>query len=315
MSTQMKAQIDQLLTPVSSAYDAVGGVAKGLFPVVKHAQYSGKLGKYGSDHLRVEINTKGGKGKYRRVEATTRSTQTFQIEGHGLEGLVTKEDYANVAKPFDAEKDETLGITSMLAVDFERGMAAALTSTAIITLNDTLVGTEQFNDYDNSLPLDVFSTARGAVDSAVGAQPNVAVMDWLVFNKLRYHPQILDALGYKYARPGGLKAEELAVALDVEKVLIARMRYNSAKQGQAATLVPVWGKDILMAVIPASVEQRQVSLGYEIRLTDGAPMKTYKEASFNPPGSTKILVEDEYDILISNLFTHPAAYVIKDAIA
>jgi hypothetical protein len=38
----------------------------------------------------------------------------------------------------------------------------------------------------------------------------------------------------------------------------------------------------------------------------------YKQAAFNPPGSNIVLVEDAYDMLISNAL---AAYLIKDAVA
>jgi hypothetical protein len=42
------------------------------------------------------------------VEAITRSTDSFSIEGHGLEGMVSADDYRNVQLPFKAEEDETL---------------------------------------------------------------------------------------------------------------------------------------------------------------------------------------------------------------
>jgi hypothetical protein len=75
-------------------------------------QSSGLLGKYGTSHLRIENSRKAGRGAYRRVEAITRSTTQFLIEGHGLEGMVTKEDYKNVLDPFNAERDETMGLTT-----------------------------------------------------------------------------------------------------------------------------------------------------------------------------------------------------------
>jgi len=310
--SQIKAIVDKLLTNVSSAYVPKEIIADKLLPTVRSKQYSGKLGKYGSSHLRIVNSLIGGEGKFRRVKPITRSQDSFQIEGHGLEGIVTKQDYANVEDPYDAEKDETLGLTTMLALEKEYGLGSILTSTSVLTQNTTLSGTSQFSDYLNSDPMSVFATARGTILDAVGFLPNVGILDVAVWNKLRFHPGILDALGFKQNRPGGLSQDELAVAMGVEKVMLASARYNSAAEGAAAVLAPCWGKHIVFAVLPDAAKPYQTSLGYQVIPEGGSQRKVYKYDGQNPAGSTIVLVEDEYDQLISNA---AAGYLIKDSIA
>lgn len=310
--SQLKAQVDKLLSNVSSKYVPKGYVCEEILPVIQVKQYSGLLGKYGMSHLRIENSVKGGRGAYRRVETTSSSTTGYNVEGHGLEGLVTKEDYANKELPFDAEKDEVDGLTTSLWLEKEKVLADSLTNTAILTQNTTLSGTAQFSDYDNSDPIAKFSDARAAVLAGCGIMPNVAVMDILVWNKLRFHPQMLDALGFKFARPNGLTYQELAQALGVDQIKIAEARYNSAKEGQTDALAAVWGKHIVFAVVPAAAQMKQVSLGYRVQIQGSMPRKVYKWDVNNPPDSKAILVEDEYDFLLSNAL---AAYLIKDAIA
>jgi hypothetical protein len=312
MSTQMKGIIDPLLSNASSAYIPEGAIADQLLPGLKFSQYTGKLGGYGKNHLRIESTVIGGKGKYRMVESIVRSTQGFEIEGHGLSGLVTKQDYKNVIDPFDAEKDETMGISTILLLEKEKGLADALGSTSVMTQNTTLSGTSQFSDYTNSDPVTKFNAAKAAVRAGCGAVANAVIMDYAVAEVLRYHPQLLDALGFKWAKPGGLTNEDLAKALNVQKVFVPNCMYNSAKEGQTDVLASVWGKNIVFAVIPDSAQKYQISLGYNIRLDDGSPRKVYKQSVFNPPGSTEVLVEDEYDMLLSDV---TAGYLIKDAIA
>lgn len=314
MSTQMKGIIDPLLTDASSAYIPKEGdvIADALLPAIKFSQYTGKLGGYGKGHLRIENTVTGGKGKYRRVESIVRETQGFEIEGHGLEGMVTKRDYKNVIDPFDAEKDETIGLTTLLLLEKEKGLADALGSTAVITQNTTLVGPSQFSDYTNSDPVAVFNAGKKAIRDGSGAVANCMILEYGVAEVLRYHPMLLDLLGYKFQRPGGLTNEELARAFNVKKVYVPNCMYNSAKEGQPAVLAPVWGKFIVLAVIPDSAQKYQISLGYNVRLDDGQPRKVFKQSVFNPPGSTEILVEDEYDMLLSDV---SAAYLIADAIA
>ena len=312
MSTQMKGIFDPLLTNVSSAYIPKDCIADVLFPSLKFSQYTGKLAGYGKNHLRIENTIVAGKGKYRQVESIARTTTGFEIEGHGLEGMVSKHDYKNVVDPFDAEKDEMMGLSSILLLEKEKGLADQLGNTSVLTQNVTLSGTTQFSDYVNSVPSSVFNTAVNAIRNGCGGVANAAIMDYNVARVLRYHPKLLEILGFSQARPGGLSDSELALALGVQKVFIPNAMYNSAKEGQTAVLAPVWGKHIVLAVIPDSAQKYQISLGYNIMLEGGAPRKVYKEALFNPPGSTAILVEDEYDMLLSDV---TAAYLIKDAIA
>lgn len=310
--SQLKAIVDKLLTGVSSAYVPKGFICEQVLPTVQSKQYSGLLGKYGTSHLRIENSVKGGRGKYRQVETRVYSTQSYVIEGHGLEGFVSKEDYANVEEPFDAERDEVMGVSTVLWLEKEKTLADALTSTANITQNTTLSGTSQFGDYSNSNPIGVAATARETILNAAGIMPNLCIMDIQVWNILRFHPQMLDALGYKWARPGGLTQDEMARALGVDQVLYGTARYESAKEGQTSSLASVWGKDIVFAVAPEKAEIMQKSLGYLVRPIGSQPRKVYKQSNFNPPGSTAILVEDEYDMLLSDV---TCGYLVKAAIA
>lgn len=308
---QLQAIVDKLLSGVSSKYVPEGYISDQVLPVVTSVQKSGLLGGYGKGHLRIEQSLIGGRSKYRRVEPSSRSTTAYLIEGHGLEGLVTEDDYANVEEPFDAEQDEVIDLTTHLWLEREYALASTIMSTSVISQNTTLSGTDQYSDYANSEPVQDFATARATVKSGCGVPPNGAILSWEVWNMLRFHPQLLDALGFKDNRPGGLTEPELAIAMGVKKLLIGQVTYNSAKEGQSDVLAPVWGKDILFAVLPEKMAKRQVSLGYSVQMKGRGPARVMKEQSFNPPG-TKVLVDFHYDDLISNA---AAGYLIKSAIA
>lgn len=310
--SQLKSVVDKLLTGVSSAYVPKGFISEMVLPTIQSMQYTGLLGKYGTSHLRIENSVKGGRGKYRQVETRVYSTTSYVIEGHGLEGFCSKEDYANVYEPFDAERDETLGLSTVLWLEKEKALADSLNSTSILTQNTTLSGTGQFNDYGNSDPIGVFNTARSTILNATGMMPNLAIMDVQVWNTLRFHPQMLDALGYKWARPGGLQEDEMAKAMGVDTVLFGSARYESAKEGQSSSLSSVWGKSVIFAVAPDKPEVMQKSIGYLVRPVGSQPRKVYKQSNFNPPGSTAVLVEDEYDMLISDA---ACGYLVAAAIA
>tara|TARA_R100000655_G_scaffold110056_1_gene167249 strand:+ start:8401 stop:9330 length:930 start_codon:yes stop_codon:yes gene_type:complete len=308
--SQYKATVDKLLTQASSAYIPEGFACESILPEVRVKQWSGKLAKYGTNHLRIETNFSGGKGAYRRVNPIVREQSTYQIEGHGLESLVTASDIANADQPYDAMRDEVVGLTSQLILEKEKTLGDVLGDTATLTQNTTLTGTAQWSDFSNSDPIGDSATARQTVMDGCGMAPNVAIMSWQVWNKLRFSSKLLDALGYKYNQTGGLNNDELAVALGVKKIIRSDAMYESAAEGQSSDLEPCFGKNTIFAVVPERANPYQVSLGY--RIQQSAPRRVYKYAQSNPPGSFCVLVEDNYDLFLSNV---KAAYLVKNCVA
>ena len=307
-----KAIVDKLLTGVSSAYIPEGFISESLFPTVDSIEKTGKLAKYGTDHLRIHQDIIGGAGEYPRIKTQVRTQSSYSIEGHGLEGLVTEDDYSNVQNPYDAEKDETLGITTTIMVGKEKSVADTLSDTAILTQNVTLSGTSQWSDYGNSDPVDDLLTGRAAVKDGCGFPPDTAVMSWEVYQQLRYHPQLLDSLGFKEHKPGGLSYDQIAQVLEVKRVLIGMASYESAKQGQTSSLAAIWGKHCILMKMPAKAMKYQTSLGYCFKLAGRKQRRVTKWNVNNPPNSRAILVDDHYDYAITNA---NAGYLMKSVIA
>ena len=312
MASQNRAIVDKLLSNVSSCLKPEGLVHDEILPFIGVKQSSGLLAKYGTRHMAIENSVKVGKGKYRQVEPIVRTTASYQVRGHGLEGIVTKDDYRNVEAPFKAEQDEVMGLSNLIMLEKEKILADALTSTSILTNNATLTGTDQWSDYTNSSPMTLVSDKRMVIANKIGALPNKIVCDMLVAEKLRYHPQLLDALGFKYARPGGLSDAELASAFNVDQFIVAKGRYESAAEGASSSMAAIWGKHMVILYAPKSAAPYQSSLGYRIGFEGQDQRKVYKYAINNPPESTGILVEDEYQFLVSNV---DCGYLLKDVIA
>ncbi len=310
--SQMKAQVDKLLTGVSNAYIPENLISEKVLPTVEAAQDSGILGYYGKNHLRLENSVTGGRGRARKVEAIVRNVdKTFLIQPHELQGEVTESDYRNVELPFDAEKDETLGLTTLIAIEKEYLFATAVQNSSIITNNITLAGTSKFSDYANSNPVKVVKDAQNAVLTACGSMPNKAIVPALVANTLRYHPQVLSNLGFQQNRAGQLSNEEIAKFLGVAEIYIPDAAYNSAKEGQADSMSQIFGNHITFLVAPKQASKYQVSFGYYIKRSGVGPRRVKKWSIEETFGNTGILVGDYYQFRIVDA---TAGYLIKDAI-
>lgn len=310
--SQMKAQVDKLLTNVSNAYMLQNLIGEQLLPSLPVQQDSGIIAGYGNAHIRLENSLVGGRGRARVVQPIVRKTdQTYLIEPHELQGEVTESDYRNVEQPFDAEKDETQGLTSLILTEKELMAKTAFTSASVITQNVTLSGSSKFSDYGNSNPIAVFKNAQNAVLDGCGMSPNAAVMSRKLFNTLKYHPQILENLGFKQERAGTLSVEEIAKAMNVSKLFIGEAAYNSAKEGQADAFSQIWGADLTFFVRPDSPAKYQVSFGYMIQRAGVQSRRVKKWDIDETFGNKGILVGDYYQYRIVNA---NAAYLVKDAI-
>jgi len=311
MTTQNSAIVDKLLTDVSNKIMPDDYISEMILPLINVKQTTGKLGNYGNSHLRIENTVTGGKNKFAQVNTRVYETQLYDIEEHGLKDTLTRKDFANVEQPFDAEVDTTDELVTKLWLGKEKSLADTITDTSILTQNTTLAGTDQYNDRQNSDPIGDFITARANIFSSVGKPPDTAVMSWEVFNTIRYHPNFLDSLGYKEARPDGLTTQEVARVMDVKRLLVGTAVFNDAKENQPDNILPVWGKHIIFMVSPRTAAKRQISLGYRLQIF-GTPRKVFKNSQIEPPESILIQVSDAYEQLISKA---SAGYLIEDAIA
>lgn len=310
--SQMKAIVSKLLTNVSQMYTPEGYISEEILPNLKVKQKTGKIGKYGLNHLRIVNAKMGGRGKAARFEPIVRDSDLYSIESHGLEGLVTEDDYDNVEEPFEAESDETIGLTSTLWTAKEYAIASVLFDTSVITQNITLsTATDKYNDYSNSKPLENFRDGQDSILNGCGKMPNRGIMGQKVFNALKYHPAILSTLGYADNRAGTLTKAEIAHAMGVETLHVGDAAYNSAKLGQADSLQQIWGNSILMYYAPKTAAKYQLSLGYYMTLRKRGPRRVFKFNVNNPPNSKGIIVQDDYQFALTNV---KCAYLIKDCL-
>jgi hypothetical protein len=309
---QTKAQVDKLLTDVSNAYVPTGYISESIFPELSVKQRSGIIGKYGNNHLRIVNSKMSGRGKARRYESILRdTTNTYLIQKHGLEGIVTEDDYDNVEQPFDAERDETMGLTSVIWLEKEKALADVITDAAVITNNSTLSGTDQWSDYNDSNPLGNFQTAQNSVLDGCGFMPNNAVISQKIFNTLKYHPQILRTLGFSDNRAGTLSVAEVAYAMGVDKLHVGKVSYNPGKLGQAESLEQIWTSDCVFFYAPERAAKYQQSFAYYMTMAGRGSRRVYKYTVDNPPNSKGIIVQDDYSFEIVNT---DCAYLFKGCI-
>lgn len=162
---------------------------------------------------------------------------------------------------YDPQKHAVEWMTNLIELDRELRVAALLQNTATYAAAriTALSGTAQFSDYTNSDPIGVISAA---IDSTLVYRANTLAMGWPVWQKLRSHPKIVNAIKGNVTGQGIVTPEEVRDLFQVKDILIGASWVNTAKKGQNASIARVWGKNIMALYIDrAASPDRGVTFG------------------------------------------------------
>lgn len=260
--------IDPVLQNLIIGYVPQGLIIDQILLRVPVGTTFGRLIEDGSEWLRLESEVQfQGPANIPYIEMSMTATKTFEVAYHANSIWGDPTSWQQLGGQSQWEAMATLKIAKNLMVSREATLAASLTSASVMSGKTAAASANYI--LTASTPLVDFAKARAAVYDNSGMEPNTAIMDWKTFNVLRSNPSLIDvAFGFAFdgARKGVLLTEQqLAVAMQVEKVLVGRAKYNSAELGQTKVLTPVWGTgNVIFAYInptlkPSMPEQ---SLGY-----------------------------------------------------
>lgn len=313
-TTTTSAREDRLLANVSRRHNVEGLVADEVLTGVVVKKSTGKIGKYGNEHLRIVHDLVGGLTKYPQITVDTKSSDRYILEKHGLGVTLSEEEIANEVQPFDARIDATMDVTERLKLGREFALSSVLTSTAVLTNNTTLAGNTQLSDYDNSDPLGIFRAATESVFENTGKDVErpggFALMSWEVRKVLKFHPDLLELFKYTGSMGNGLSMDQLKDVLGVNRIILASSQYDSSNEGQSAAITSTWGKNIIFGFAPRTGSKRQTTLGFNVN--KGKSVRVFRSRPSDPPNSEKVLVDITYDDLITDV---GAGYLVKDAVA
>lgn len=305
------AKVDKILSQFSQKYTNRNYVSEMVLPVLRVKEKTGKFAQYGTENLRVYSDaTFRAPGTRANTVDYTVSQGTYSCQEHAIEKRVPDELKNNTDDPYDAMRDATATIMDNLWVNQERALATAMTSTATLTQNTTLSGTSQWSDYNNSDPFTDINTGIETIRAATGQRPNSAVMSFDVMRKLKDHPDVRDQLKYTN---GGQFSEDAFVQwlkghFGLSNVYVGTAIYDSADEGQTASLGNVWNDDFVLFYQNERPTMMQATFGYTF-VDQPRVVETYREESHV---SDVVRQRYSYDQAIMDA---SLAYLIKDAVA
>jgi hypothetical protein len=247
---------DRMLGNVAVEYRPVGFIADDVLPVVGVNFESAGYYTFDDTNFNIPEAKRNPRGVYKEIDFGL-TTDSYRAEEYGIAARIDDRERRNSPGALDLDVGKTRRATNAILLNRERRVANLVTSTANVTQNTTLAGAAQWSD-PTSDPSSVARTARTTIRSKTGVLPNRLVLGRDVFEALRIHPKVID-----FMDGGRATVTDLADYFEVESVIVAGAIYNSAKEGQTATLVDLWGKDALFYFQSGIVSADEPSFGYQ----------------------------------------------------
>lgn len=182
------------------------------------------------------------------------TTGSYTTDVYGVLQTIEDETMANADMGVNLERVKTQTISdAMLRAEEEEFLAAALvtsTWTGSTTAGDITPST--LWDVAGSTPIKDVAAQYESILKQTQKRPNVAIMGRPVFRALINNADILNRLGLGGNPTEARKVTKAALAslLEVDKIVVSEVSYNSADAGATASYSFFAGKHLLLAHVP-----------------------------------------------------------------
>ena len=246
--------------------------------------------------------------KYARADFGV-ETGTYTPAQWALSKPIADEERANSQIPMDLESAAVRFLGMQALIRRERLFAAGAMVTGAWGAADGTVS-NKWSDYSASDPVGDVRTGKRTISQLTGFTPNLMVMGEIVEDRLVNHPDLIDRI--KFTQQAGITTVKgaLAALFGVERVLTAEAIYNSANEGQDASMSPIFDDDFFLVYVNPRPSRFDPSGGYTISWAPGGGMG----------GIMPTIRDDEADsdlVKIKNQYVHKivasdVGYIVLD---
>jgi len=304
--TVKDVHIDGVLTKISVGYSNGQYIGRILCPACPVDKRSDNYYVFGKENFNREASTLRTSGKPAQEVDYSLSSDSYSCKNHALKEYVPKDVEDAADTPLKPRNRATKNVTDRLLLDEEYEVAASLFSATVITNNVTLDGTDQWDDFANSNPISDIETGKQSVFDLIGKEANLIAMGKQVWDEVKNHPDLLDRI--KYSMKGIITEQLVAEVFGVQNLVVGKVLYNTAKEGQTFSPAHVWGKKVLVAYVEPKPALESPTLCYNFMFQDFQTRTWFDEDR----KSTAVEVENIRDIEIVDV---NAGYLIVDAVS
>jgi hypothetical protein len=259
--TKNDVHTDAVLSGVSLMYQNDEYIADRVMPVVPVKKESDLYYTY-TRNWRLPEGSRAPGAEAAEVEWNV-GTDTYTCQEYALKDKIPDRVRDNADAPLDPDVDTTENLTNLVTLLREKRVADIVFAGENHGSTSALSGSDQWDDYAGSDPIDDVRTARAAVHLASGKMPNTMVVGLQVHLKLLDHPDILERI--KYTQRGVITEDLIAQLFEVDNYIVGKALYDSSEEGGSESLGYVWGKNVALIYAESSPGLRKVSYGYQFQ--------------------------------------------------
>lgn len=202
----------------------------------------------------------------------------YDCEEHGFEEPVDEVEAKLYARFFDAEEVAMLRALGVVLRTQEKRIADMLFNIDNFTAHDA---TNEWDDGANATPVDDVNAGKKVIHDETGIRPNALIITYGTSLDLTTCTQIINRIkDIDITVPDGqISAKTLARIFQIDQVLIAGGRYNTAKKGQDAVKADIWNSEYAMlAVVNSGKDIRRPQIGRTFLWTTDSPVNAMVES-------------------------------------
>lgn len=224
------------------AMNQEGLIGHRVMPIVPRTNMTGKFPRVPMGQLLQNLDVqRNADGTYKR---STRefADDNYETKEYGLEAVLDDRTLARYDDIIDAETFEGQVIENSLLLAYERAVAALIFNATTFAGKTAAVGTA-WSTIATATPVADVNTAINNVRLACGKKPNALVVNDKVFRDLIRCASVIDTLkyqGFQDARAGEISKQALAVALNLDEVIVSEGLYNTKENGVTPVLADIW---------------------------------------------------------------------------
>jgi hypothetical protein len=263
----------------------------------------------------------GRKGQVNQIEVTAEEADS-SVKDYGLDAPIPQSDIDEAARQraarqsmYDPEGAAVETLTNQIELHREVRVAAIVQDAGNYSSGRkvTLSGTSQLSDFDDSDPLGVLDAA---MNGTLVYRPNHIVMGMAVWNKIKMHPKLLNAVKGGLTTEGWISRQQFADLMEIplDNLLIGEGLLNTAKKGQAASLSRVWGKNIACLYLDrskGSTDDATITWGFTAKLGDRVA-GSIEDPDIGLQGGKRVRCGER---VREHVCAKDVGYLIKDAVA
>jgi len=245
--------VDPVLSNYAQAYmnDEMSFVASRAFPWLPVANDSGTFITYDKAYWFSTNAEERAYGAEYAVGGYGLSSSTFSTLQYALSHPIPDETEANSQTPLSLRQSGIRFLSHNFLIKREREFATTFMSTSAWTTNNSGgdSGYTKWSDTASSDPVGNIRTSIRTVQQLIGRAPNVAICGQIVWDRLIEHPDVIDRVKYAMQADAQNVGQAIAGITEIPNWFVSRAVYNTAIEGQTASLSAIIDDDILFVYI------------------------------------------------------------------